>query len=142
MANSWTTSRILPTWPPCHPKEPGHESLRPRRTRRTQPAGISTSQFVNDSRHLRRGRVAGRDAVARDWPAAAGDETSGEVGTVDTVVVTSRRDLRNFNREEDRGGPTPAESPALDEPSRQKIEQLPNVTETYPDLRFITSFNF
>jgi len=63
-------------------------------------------------------------------------------GLFDTVVVTSRRDLRNFNREEDRGGPTPAESPALDEPSRQKIEQLPNVTETYPDLRFITSFNF
>jgi putative ABC transport system permease protein len=63
-------------------------------------------------------------------------------GLFDTVVVTSRRDLRNFNREEDRGGPTPAESPALDEPSRQKIEQLPNVTEAYPDLRFITSFNF
>ncbi len=63
-------------------------------------------------------------------------------GLFDTVVVTSRRDLRNFNRAEDQGGPAPAESPALDEPSRQKIEKIPNVTEAYPDLRFITSFAY
>ncbi len=63
-------------------------------------------------------------------------------GLFDTVVVTSRRDLRNFNRDEEQGGPAPAESPALDEPSRQKIEKLPNVTEAYPDLRFITSFSY
>jgi putative ABC transport system permease protein len=63
-------------------------------------------------------------------------------GLFDTVVVTSRRDLRNFNRDEERSGPAPAESPALDEPSRQRIEQLPNVTEVYPDLRFITSFTY
>jgi putative ABC transport system permease protein len=63
-------------------------------------------------------------------------------GLFDTVVVTSRRDLRNFNRDEEKNGPAPAESPALDEPSRQRIEQLPNVTEAYPDLRFITSFTY
>ena len=28
-------------------------------------------------------------------------------GLFDTVVVTSRRDLRNFNREEERSGPAP-----------------------------------
>jgi len=64
-------------------------------------------------------------------------------GLFDTVVVTSRRDLRNFNRGDDQGGgPDPAESPALDEPSRVKIEQLPNVVEASPDLRFITSFTY
>jgi putative ABC transport system permease protein len=63
-------------------------------------------------------------------------------GLFDTVVVTSRRDLRNFNRGDDTGGPDPAQSPVLDEPSRQKIEQLPNVMEAYPDLRFITSFTY
>jgi ABC-type antimicrobial peptide transport system permease subunit len=64
-------------------------------------------------------------------------------GLFDTVVVTSRRDLRNFNRGDDQGGgPAPAESPALDEPSRVKIEQLPNVVEATPDLRFITSFTY
>ena len=63
-------------------------------------------------------------------------------GLFDTVVVTSRRDLRNFNRSEDAGGLDPAQSPVLDEPSRQKIEQLPNVVEAYPDMRFITSFTF
>ena len=63
-------------------------------------------------------------------------------GLFDTIVVTSRRDLRNFNRDEEQNGPAPAESPALDEPSRQKIEQLANVTEAFPDLRFITSFTY
>ena len=56
-------------------------------------------------------------------------------GLFDTVVVTSRRDLRNFNRSDEAGGPDPAQSPVLDEPSRQKIEQLPNVVEAFPDLR-------
>ncbi|HWX92069.1 MAG TPA: ABC transporter permease [Terriglobales bacterium] len=64
-------------------------------------------------------------------------------GLFDTVVVTSRRDLRNFNRGDDStAGPAPAESPALDEPARQQIEKLPNVVEAYPDLRFITSFTY
>ncbi len=63
-------------------------------------------------------------------------------GLFDTVVVTSRRDLRNFNRSDDAGGPDPAQSPVLDEPSRQKIEQLSNVLEAFPDLRFITSFTY
>src|ERR1700739_4905737 len=59
-------------------------------------------------------------------------------GLFDTVVVTSRRDLRNFNREEERNGPAPGESRILDEPTRQEIERLPNVVEAYPDIRFIT----
>jgi putative ABC transport system permease protein len=59
-------------------------------------------------------------------------------GLFDTVVVTSRRDLRGFNREEERSGPAPAESPALDEAARQKIEKLPHVREAYPDIRFVT----
>jgi putative ABC transport system permease protein len=63
-------------------------------------------------------------------------------GLFDTVVVTSRRDLRNFNRSDDSSPVDPAQSPVLDEPSRQKIEQLPNVLEAYPDLRFITSFTY
>ncbi len=63
-------------------------------------------------------------------------------GLFDTVVVTSRRDLRNFNREEERGGPAPGESPILDEATRVKIEGLPNVTEAYPDIRFITELRY
>ncbi len=64
-------------------------------------------------------------------------------GLFDTVVVTSRRDLRNFNRsDDDNNAPSPAESPALDEPARVKIAQMANVVEAYPDLRFITSFTF
>ena len=63
-------------------------------------------------------------------------------GLFDTVVVTSRRDLRNFNREEERSGPAPGESRILDEPTRQEIEHLPNVLEAYPDIRFITELRY
>ncbi len=63
-------------------------------------------------------------------------------GLFDTVVVTSRRDLRSYNREQEENGPAPAESPVLDEAARQKIAQLPNVLEAYPDIRFITELQF
>ncbi len=63
-------------------------------------------------------------------------------GLFDTVMVSSRRDLRGFGREDERNGPAPAESPALDEPARQAIEHLPNVAEAYPDIRFITELRY
>jgi putative ABC transport system permease protein len=63
-------------------------------------------------------------------------------GLFDTVVVTSRRDLRGFNREQEENGPAPAESPALNESARQQIAQLPNVLEAYPDIRFITELRY
>jgi putative ABC transport system permease protein len=63
-------------------------------------------------------------------------------GLFDTVVVTSRRDLRNFGQEEERGGPAPGESRILDESTRQEIEHLPNVLEAYPDIRFITELRY
>jgi len=63
-------------------------------------------------------------------------------GLFDTVVVTSRRDLRGFNRDQERNGPAPAESPALDETERQKMEELPNVQEAYPDIRLITELRY
>jgi putative ABC transport system permease protein len=63
-------------------------------------------------------------------------------GLFDTVVVTSRRDLRNYDREEQRSGPAPGESRILDEPARQDIEHMPNVLEAYPDIRFITELRY
>jgi putative ABC transport system permease protein len=62
-------------------------------------------------------------------------------GLFDTVVVTSRRELRHFGHDE-QSGPAPAESPGLDESARQQIEKLPNVLEAYPDIRFITELRF
>src|SRR5919201_3469063 len=46
-------------------------------------------------------------------------------GLFDTVVVTSRRDLRAFNREQEVSGPSAAESPDLDEAARQTIASIP-----------------
>jgi putative ABC transport system permease protein len=63
-------------------------------------------------------------------------------GLFDTVVVTSRRDLRSFGRDEDRNAPVPADSRVLDEPTRIEIEHLPNVLEANPDIRFITELRY
>jgi putative ABC transport system permease protein len=63
-------------------------------------------------------------------------------GLFDTVLVTSRRDMRGMERNEQRNGPTPGESRVLDEAARQEVERLPNVLEAYPDIRFATEFRF
>src|SRR5580704_14088368 len=63
-------------------------------------------------------------------------------GLFDTVIVTSRRDLRNFGDDDESNKLSPAESPTLDEPARLKIAQLPSVVEAYPDIRFITSLSY
>ena len=63
-------------------------------------------------------------------------------GLFDTVVVTSRRDGRGFNRDQDTEGTPAAESPSLDETARKKIEHLPAVAETFPDIRFIVELRY
>jgi putative ABC transport system permease protein len=63
-------------------------------------------------------------------------------GLFDTVVVTSRRELRGFNRNDERNTASAAESRTLDEPARQEIERLPEVLEAYPDIRFITELSY
>jgi ABC-type antimicrobial peptide transport system permease subunit len=65
-------------------------------------------------------------------------------GLFDTVVVTSRRDLRGMGRDrnEERSAPAPGESRVLDESARLEIERLPNVLEAYPDIRFITELRY
>jgi len=63
-------------------------------------------------------------------------------GLFDTVVVTSRRELRNFGDDDESNKPNPIESPSLDEPARLKIAALPDVVEANPDLRFITSLTY
>lgn len=63
-------------------------------------------------------------------------------GLFDTVLVTSRRDLRGMGRDEQRSGLSPAESRILDESARLEIAHLPNVLEAYPDIRFITELRY
>jgi putative ABC transport system permease protein len=59
-------------------------------------------------------------------------------GLFDTVVVTSRRDLRSFSREQESTGPAASESRPLDDVARADIAKIPNVIEVTPDIRFIT----
>jgi putative ABC transport system permease protein len=63
-------------------------------------------------------------------------------GLFDAVVVSSRRDLRGFNREQERSGPAPGESRILDEATRVEITQMPNVLEANPDIRFMTELRY
>ena len=63
-------------------------------------------------------------------------------GLFDTVVVTSRRDLRSFSREQENNGPAAAESQPLDDAARAQIARIPNVIEVTPDIRFITELRY
>lgn len=63
-------------------------------------------------------------------------------GLFDTVVVTSRREMRGMSRDDERNGPTAGESRVLDEAARSEIEKLPNVSEAYPDIRFASELHF
>lgn len=63
-------------------------------------------------------------------------------GLFDTIFVSSRREMRGMGREEERNGPIPGQSRILDEAARVEIEQLPNVSEAYPDIRFQTELRF
>ena len=56
-------------------------------------------------------------------------------GLFDTVFVTSRQDFRGFDREDDAKTSHPDEAPILDEPAREKIAKLANVTEVEPEIR-------
>jgi putative ABC transport system permease protein len=63
-------------------------------------------------------------------------------GLFDTIIVTSRREMRGMGREEERNGPIPGESRVLDELARQEIERMANVSEAYPDIRFAAELRF
>jgi len=63
-------------------------------------------------------------------------------GLFDTILVSSRREMRGMDREEERNGPIFGESRILDEAARQEIERIPNVSEAYPDIRFATELQF
>ncbi len=59
-------------------------------------------------------------------------------GLFDTVLVSSRANLRGFGRNAGANSTPPHESRALDEDARQEMEHLPNVVEVYPQIRFPT----
>jgi putative ABC transport system permease protein len=56
-------------------------------------------------------------------------------GMFDTVFVTSRQDFRGYDKEDDAKQPSPEKAPILDEPARQNISKLLNVTEVEPEMR-------
>jgi putative ABC transport system permease protein len=62
-------------------------------------------------------------------------------GLFDTIVVTSRREPRNFEHDEHEGSAA-GESRMLDEPTRVEIERMPNVLEANPDIRFVTELRY
>ena len=63
-------------------------------------------------------------------------------GLFDTIVVTSRRSLRVFDRADNRDGAPPAESRPLDENARVEMARLPNVLEAVPDLHFMAEVRY
>ena len=64
-------------------------------------------------------------------------------GLFNAVFVTSQADMQDF-RGPRRGSPAspPAASHALDESARRDLAHLPNVTEVYPEIRFMTEVRY
>jgi putative ABC transport system permease protein len=65
----------------------------------------------------------------------------GRSGLFNAVFVSSRSG-REFGRRNERPPKKPQESPPLDEAARRKLEALPNVTEVYPEIRFVTEARY
>jgi putative ABC transport system permease protein len=63
-------------------------------------------------------------------------------GLFDTVLVTSRRNLRDFNRPSPEKSASPQTLRSLDEDARNEMERLPNVIEVYPQIRFPTEVRY
>jgi putative ABC transport system permease protein len=63
-------------------------------------------------------------------------------GLFDTVLVTSRRNLRDFNRSSAGKSVPPQKAQPLDDDARKAMEQLPNVVEVYPQIRFPTEVRY
>ena len=56
-------------------------------------------------------------------------------GIFDTVFVTSRQDFRGYDKEDDAKAANPEKAPIVDEPARENISKLPDVTEVEPEMR-------
>ncbi len=63
-------------------------------------------------------------------------------GLFDTVLVTSRRNVRDFNRSAAKNSTASQQSRVLDDEARHEMEHLPNVVEVYPQIRFPTEVRF
>jgi putative ABC transport system permease protein len=63
-------------------------------------------------------------------------------GLFDAVFVAPRMNMRGFGRPDRQKPGTPQESQPLDEDARQKIANLPNVDEVYPEIRFPTEARY
>jgi putative ABC transport system permease protein len=67
-------------------------------------------------------------------------------GLFDAVFVTSKRNMRGMNGEGPRPSTTktakPEDAKPIDEAARQEFEKLSNVTEAYPQVRFLTEVRF
>ncbi|HEV2289564.1 MAG TPA: ABC transporter permease [Candidatus Acidoferrales bacterium] len=64
-------------------------------------------------------------------------------GLFNAVFVASRSEMGDFNRSRRNATENAAQPVApLDEAARQEIARLPNVTEVYPEIRFLTEIRY
>jgi len=63
-------------------------------------------------------------------------------GLFDAVFVTSQRNFRGPGRPPSAQAPAKQDSRPLDEDVRQQFSKLTNVTEVYPQIRFVTDVHF
>jgi putative ABC transport system permease protein len=64
----------------------------------------------------------------------------GRSGLFDSIMVTSRQDVRGERRS--RGNDDPAQTKPLNDSARKQFEQIRNVVEVYPDIRIISELRY
>ncbi len=63
-------------------------------------------------------------------------------GLFDAIFITPRSNMRGFGAQPRTNATPAAEAQPLDEEARQKIAQIANVVEVYPEIRFPTEIRF
>ncbi len=63
-------------------------------------------------------------------------------GLFNAVFVYSQADMQEMRGPSRGGSASPAESRPLDESARRNLSRLPNVTEVYPQIRFMTEVRY
>lgn len=66
----------------------------------------------------------------------------GRSGLFDTIVVMSRQDFRTMDDRRADPSMRSSETKVLDDAARKKLEELPNVTEVYPEVRAVAEMKF
>ena len=131
------------------PTRRAHENPRPHRTRLPQSPRSHPPQLPHNSRRRRRRRIPRRHALPRRRPAnprlaknSTNPASSTPSSSLQNAACAAPSGDGDRPRRNDEKSAKSEPAKPLDETARQEFEKLPNVTEAYPQVRFLTEVRF